>query len=57
MAAKSKLPGMMENPFNLDLGFKVFKLDSSNIKPLDADFDNLEDSLFNAVENICSTGV
>ena len=37
---------------NLDLGFKVFKLDSSNIKPWDADFDNLEDSLFNAVENI-----
>ena len=37
---------------DLDLGFKVFKLDSSNIKPWDADFDNLEDSLFNAVENI-----
>lgn len=36
----------------LDLGFKVFKLDSSNIKPWDADFDNLEESLFNAVENI-----
>jgi len=38
----------------LDLGFKVFKLDSSNIKPWDADFDNLEDSLFSAVENIKS---
>ncbi len=37
---------------DLDLGFKVFKLDSSNIKPWDADFDKLEDSLFNAVENI-----
>ncbi len=37
---------------DLDLGFKVFKLDSSNIKPWDADFDNLENSLFNAVENI-----
>ncbi|MBU2649214.1 site-specific DNA-methyltransferase [bacterium] len=36
----------------LDLGFKVFKLDSSNIKPWDADFDNLKDTLFNAVENI-----
>ncbi|MBU1053020.1 MAG: site-specific DNA-methyltransferase [Proteobacteria bacterium] len=35
-----------------DLGFKVFKLDSSNIKTWDADFDNLEDALFNAVENI-----
>ena len=40
------------NVHDLDLGFKVFKLDSSNIKPWDADFDNLEDSLFNAVENI-----
>jgi len=37
---------------DLDLGFKVFKLASSNIKPWDADFDNLEESLFNAVENI-----
>lgn len=37
---------------NLDIGFKVFKLDSSNIKPWDADFDNLEDTLLNAVDNI-----
>ena len=37
---------------NLDIGFKVFKLDSSNIKPWDADFDNLEDALRNFVENI-----
>ncbi len=37
---------------NLDIGFKVFKLDSSNIKPWDADFDNLEDTLRNFVENI-----
>jgi len=35
-----------------DLGFKVFKLDTSNIKPWDADFDNLETALFDAVENI-----
>ncbi len=35
-----------------DLGFKVFKLDTSNIIPWDADFDNLEAALFNAVENI-----
>ena len=41
-----------EDLTGIDLGFKVFKLDSSNIKPWDADFDNLEDSLFNAVENI-----
>jgi len=37
---------------NLDTGFKVFKLDSSNIKPWDADFDNLEDTLLSHVDNI-----
>lgn len=51
-ANKEKLPGMAEEVSKLDLGFKVFKLDSSNIRPWDPDFDNLEDSLFNAVENI-----
>lgn len=35
-----------------DFGFRVFKLDSSNIKAWDADFDNLEQSLFNAVHNV-----
>jgi len=37
---------------NLDIGFKVFKLDSSNIKSWDADFDNLEDTLLSHVDNI-----
>lgn len=37
---------------NLDIGFKVIKLDSSNIKPWDADFDNLEETRLNAVDNI-----
>jgi len=50
--AKGKLPGTTEDIPKLDLGFKVFKLDASNIKPWDADFDNLEDTLLNAVENI-----
>ena len=50
--AKEKLPGMAEDVPKLDLGFKVFKLDASNIKPWDADFDNLETALFDAVENI-----
>jgi len=31
---------------NGDLGFKVFKLDASNVIPWDADFDTLESSLF-----------
>jgi adenine-specific DNA-methyltransferase len=36
----------------LDIGFKVFKLSSSNIKPWDADFDTLESALFSSVDNI-----
>ncbi|MDD3596934.1 site-specific DNA-methyltransferase [Sulfuricurvum sp.] len=44
-----------ENPqFKGDLGFKVFKLDSSNIKSWDADFANVEQSLLDAVDNIKS---
>ncbi|MDE2673977.1 MAG: site-specific DNA-methyltransferase [Paracoccaceae bacterium] len=36
----------------MDLGFKVFKLDSSNIKSWDGSPENLEQSLFDSVENI-----
>lgn len=36
----------------LDFGFKVFKLDSSNIKAWDSDFDTLEKSLLDSVNNI-----
>ncbi len=35
-----------------DLGFKVFKLDSTNIKPWEADFDLTEQDLLDYVENI-----
>jgi len=42
-----------ENPeYSGDLGFKVFKLDSSNIIPWDADAGNLEKAIFDAIENI-----
>ena len=44
-----------ENPEKskeMDLGFKVFKLDSSNIKSWDENPENLETSLFDAVGNI-----
>jgi adenine-specific DNA-methyltransferase len=44
-----------ENPDkvkNLDLGFKIFKLDSSNIKGWDGNPDNLEQSLFDTQDNI-----
>ena len=36
----------------LDIGFKVFKLDSSNIKAWDPESEDLEQSLFDAVNNI-----
>lgn len=36
----------------VDLGFKVFKLDSSNIKGWDSNPDNLEQSLFDSQDNI-----
>ncbi|MBL1404833.1 MAG: site-specific DNA-methyltransferase [Rhizobiales bacterium] len=40
-----------ENPlFSGDLGFKVFKLDTSNIKRWEADFDTLESDLLGAVD-------
>jgi adenine-specific DNA-methyltransferase len=44
-----------ENPDkakDLDLGFKVFKLDSSNIKGWDGNPEDIETSLFEAQENI-----
>lgn len=41
-----------ENSDYLDLGFKVFKLDSSNIKGWDGNPEDLETSLFEAQENI-----
>jgi adenine-specific DNA-methyltransferase len=37
---------------NLDIGFKVFKLDSSNIKEWDSDYENLEQNLLDSVDNI-----
>jgi adenine-specific DNA-methyltransferase len=41
-----------EESKGMDLGFKVFKLDSSNIKSWDGNPENLEPSLFDAVGNI-----
>ena len=37
---------------NLDIGFKVFKLDSSNLQKWDYDYDNLEQALLVAQDNI-----
>jgi adenine-specific DNA-methyltransferase len=37
---------------DLDTGFKVLKLDSSNIREWDSDFDNLADNLLDSVDNI-----
>lgn len=47
-----KCSGVNKDISNLDLGFKVFKLDASNIKPWDADFDNVEEALIDSVENV-----
>ena len=44
----------IKNKHNSDLGFKVFKLDSSNIKGWDGLPDNLENSLFESQDNIKS---
>jgi adenine-specific DNA-methyltransferase len=35
-----------------DRGFRVFQLASSNLKPWDADFDTLEQAVYDAVENV-----
>ncbi|GAB6056492.1 site-specific DNA-methyltransferase [Methanobacterium movens] len=37
---------------NLDIGFKVFKLDSSNLAKWDPEYDNLEQTLLDSVENL-----
>ncbi|CAA6809019.1 MAG: Type III restriction-modification system methylation subunit (EC [uncultured Campylobacterales bacterium] len=39
---------------DLDIGFKVLKLDSSNIKEWDSDFEDLEQNLLGNVDNIKS---
>lgn len=46
------LLGADDSIIETDLGFKVFRFDASNIKPWDADFDNVKEALLNAVENI-----
>lgn len=42
------------NNKDLDIGFKVFKLDSSNLKKWDSNFNNLEQSLLSSKDNIKS---
>ena len=39
---------------DLDIGFKVFKLDSSNLKKWDPDYNNLEQTLLTSQDNIKS---
>ena len=51
-AAKKIAEENPEKAKNLDLGFKVFKLDSSNIKGWDGNPEDLEQELFDAVSNI-----
>lgn len=44
----------LENREKLDTGFKVFKLDTSNIKEWDSETTDLKQSLFDSVDNIKS---
>ena len=44
----------LENREKLDIGFKVFKLDSSNIKEWDTNTNDLQQSLLDSMENIKS---
>lgn len=51
--AKAEKEGLFtEGPKKLDTGFKVFKLDSSNINAWDSNPDNLETALNNSLFNI-----
>lgn len=42
----------LENREKLDIGFKVFKLDSSNIKEWDTDIEDLQQTLLDSMENV-----
>ena len=44
----------LENRERLDIGFKVFKLDSSNIKEWDTNTEDLQQTLLDSMENIKS---
>ena len=48
--ADESLP--LENREKLDIGFKVFKLDSSNIKEWDPETDDIKQTLLDSVDNI-----
>ena len=52
--ASETLPGISASVDGVDLGFKVFRLSSSNIKPWDADFETMADDLVEAIDNIKS---
>lgn len=41
-----------KSKMDLDIGFKVFKLDSSNLAKWDPEYDNLEQTLLDSVENL-----
>lgn len=49
---EAKIQNLKSKIQNLDIGFKAFKLDSSNIRPWDGNPENLEDQLFTYAENI-----
>ena len=50
--AKEKLPGTTDNTMVLDIGFKVFKLDSSNIRAWNPDRNDLEQTLIDHMAHL-----
>ena len=50
-AVKPLFKRVDDSVHNLDIGFKDFKLDSSNLKKWNPDYNNLEQSLFDSVGN------
>lgn len=55
-SVSTQTPISIENEKNIDpdtlgVGFKVFKLDTSNIKKWNPDYDNLEQSLFDTINS------
>jgi len=53
-AARTLISSQDNHAQGLDIGFKSYHLDSTNIRPWDADFDNLEQVLRQATESIKS---
>lgn len=50
--SQTSLDATLKTNNNLDIGFKVFKLDSSNLSKWDPEYENIEQSLLDSVKNL-----